>query len=170
MTPNRTLPRTAETKDFAHLNSHPVRSWTGKNKAFYSPGTQNGRRVIKVYGWKQFWNIWFGILWAKVLFAMHAHCMHASHIHATVDFEIWHFRAISRGEDLLFFLKTKARCSIEILVFTPRSIMPDAAFSVNHVCPFKYRTRHSEIKLWKFRFTPRVKRNFKKNPFKKNTK
>ena len=23
--------------------------------------------------------------------------------------------------------------------------MPIAAFSVNHVCPFKYRTRHSEI-------------------------
>ena len=23
--------------------------------------------------------------------------------------------------------------------------MPIAAFSVNHVCPFKYRTRHSEV-------------------------
>ena len=36
-------------KDFACLTSHPVRGWTGKNKAFCSPGTQNGRRVIKVY-------------------------------------------------------------------------------------------------------------------------
>ena len=57
------------------------------------------------------------------------------------------FRAISRGEDLLFYLKTKAfaRCLTEILVFTPRSIMPVVAFSVNHGCPFKYRTRHSKI-------------------------
>ena len=47
---NRTLSHTAETKDFAHPTSHPVRGWTGKNKAFCSPGTQNGRRVIKVYG------------------------------------------------------------------------------------------------------------------------
>ena len=37
-------------KDFARLTSHPLRGWTGKNKAFCSPGTQNGRRVIKVYG------------------------------------------------------------------------------------------------------------------------
>ena len=98
-------------------------------------------------GWKQLSNIWFGTLWVKLLLAMHAHCMHAWHIHATVDFEIWHFRAISRGEDLLFYLKTKAfaRCLTEILVFTPRSIMPVAAFSVNHGCPFKYRTRHSKI-------------------------
>ena len=49
--------------------------------------------------------------------------------------------------DLLFFLKTKAfaRCSTEILVFTQWSKMPVAAFNVNHVWPFKYRTRHSEI-------------------------
>ena len=47
--PNRTLSRNAETKDFARLASHPVRGWTGKNKAFCSPATQNGRRVIKVY-------------------------------------------------------------------------------------------------------------------------
>ena len=46
---NRTLSHNAETKDFARLSSHPVRGWTGKNKAFCSPGTQNGRRVIKVY-------------------------------------------------------------------------------------------------------------------------
>ena len=73
-------------------------------------------------------------------------CMHAWHIHATVDFEIWNFRAISRGEDLLFFLKPRAfaRCSTEILVFTPWLKMPIAAFRANHVCP-KYRTRHSEI-------------------------
>ena len=64
-----------------------------------------------------------------------------------LTFEIWYFRAISSGEDLLIFFKTKAfaRFSTEILVFTPWSKMPIAAFSVNHVCPFKYRTRHSEI-------------------------
>ena len=44
----RTLSRNAETKDFARLTSHPVQGWTGKNKAFCSRGTQNGRRVIKV--------------------------------------------------------------------------------------------------------------------------
>ena len=90
-------------------------------------------------GWKQLSIIWFSTLWVKLLFVMHAHCMHAWHIHATVDFEIWHFRAIPRGEDLLFFLKTRAfaRCSTEILVFTPWSKMPIAAF--------KYRTCHSEI-------------------------
>ena len=66
------------------------------------------------------------------------------------------FRAISRSEDLLFFLKTKAfaRCSTEIFVLTPWSIMPVAAFSINHFCPFKYRTRHSEKDQGKFRFTP----------------
>ena len=59
-----------------------------------------------------------------------------------------------------FFKKTKAfaRCSTEILVFAPWSIMPVAAFSVDHVCPFKYRTRHSEIEQ-KFRFTTRVEKN-----------
>ena len=45
----RTLSHNAETKDFARPTSHSVRRWTGKNKAFCSPGTQNGRRVIKVY-------------------------------------------------------------------------------------------------------------------------
>ena len=45
----RPLSRNAQTKDFARPTSHPVRGWTGKNKAFCSPGTQNGRRVIKVY-------------------------------------------------------------------------------------------------------------------------
>ena len=44
-----TLSRNAETIDFARLTSHPVRGWTGKNKTFCSPGTQNGCRVIKVY-------------------------------------------------------------------------------------------------------------------------
>ena len=48
-TVNRPLSRNAETKDFARLSSHPVRGWTGKNKAFCSPGTQNGHRVINVY-------------------------------------------------------------------------------------------------------------------------
>ena len=45
----RALSHNAETKDFARPTSHPVRGWTGKNKAFCSPGTQNGRRVTKVY-------------------------------------------------------------------------------------------------------------------------
>ena len=45
---NRPLSRNAEAKDFARLTSHPVRGWTGKNKAFCSPGTQTGRCVIKV--------------------------------------------------------------------------------------------------------------------------
>lgn len=36
-------------KDFARLTSNPVRGWTGKNKAFGSPGTQNGLCVIKFY-------------------------------------------------------------------------------------------------------------------------
>ena len=46
---NRPLSRNAETKDFARLTSHPVLGWTYTNKAFCSPGTQNGRCVIKVY-------------------------------------------------------------------------------------------------------------------------
>ena len=45
---NRPLSRNAETKDFARLTVHRVKGWTGKNKAFCSPGTQNGRRVKKV--------------------------------------------------------------------------------------------------------------------------
>ena len=45
----RSLSCNAETKDFARLTSHPVRGWTGKNKAFCSPGTQTGCRMIKVY-------------------------------------------------------------------------------------------------------------------------
>ena len=45
----RPLSHNAETKDFARLTSHPVRGQMCKNKAFCSPGTQNGRRVIKVY-------------------------------------------------------------------------------------------------------------------------
>ena len=46
---NRPLSHNAETKNFARPTSHPVRGWTGKNKAFCSPGTQYGRHVIKVY-------------------------------------------------------------------------------------------------------------------------
>ena len=45
---NRPLSRNAETKDFARLTVHRVKGWTGKNKAFCSRGTQNGRRVKKV--------------------------------------------------------------------------------------------------------------------------
>ena len=75
-------------------------------------------------GWKQLSNIWFGTLWVKLLFAMHANCMHACITYSCYSrrsrFDI-NFRAISSGEDLLFFLKTKAfaRCSTGILVFTP---------------------------------------------------
>ena len=46
---NRSLSCNPETKEFARLTSHPVRGWTGKNKAFCSPGTQTGCCVIKVY-------------------------------------------------------------------------------------------------------------------------
>ena len=46
---NKTLSCNAETKDFSRPTSHPVRGWTGKNKAFCSHGTRDGRRVIKVY-------------------------------------------------------------------------------------------------------------------------
>ena len=45
---NRTLSCNAETKDFARPTSHPVRGWTGKNKAFCSHRTQGGRHEIKV--------------------------------------------------------------------------------------------------------------------------
>ena len=40
--------------------------------------------------------------------------------------------------------KAFACCSTEILVSAPWSIILVAAFSVDHVCPFKYRTCHSE--------------------------
>ena len=110
-------------------------------------------------GWKHLSNTWFGTFWVKVVFAMHAHCLHASHIHA-----IWLSARFSRSEDLLFFLKTKAfaHFSTEILVFTPWSIMPVATFSINHFCPFKHRTCHLEKEHWKFPFTPRVEKNWKR--------
>ena len=97
-------------------------------------------------GWKQLWNIWFGTLWVKLLFAMHAHCMHAWHIHATVDFrDLTSLRDFQCWRPSVFF-KSQGFCSLfEILVFTPWSKMLVAAFSVNHVCPFKYRTCHSEV-------------------------
>ena len=89
-------------------------------------------------------------------------CMHDIFM-LQLTFEIWYFRAISSGEDLLFFLKTKAfaRCSTEILVLTPWSKMPIAAFSVNHICPFKYRTCHSEIHQ-NSEFIPHVEKNPKR--------
>ena len=58
---NLTLSRNAETIDFARLTSHPVRGWTGKNKTFCSPGTQNGRRLIKVYSLTEY-NLFFDII------------------------------------------------------------------------------------------------------------
>ena len=45
----RPLSCNAETKDITRPTSHPVQGWAGKNKAFCSPGTQNGHQVIKVY-------------------------------------------------------------------------------------------------------------------------
>ena len=42
---HRPFSGTAETKHFAHLISHPVQGWMGKNKTFCSPGNQNGRHV-----------------------------------------------------------------------------------------------------------------------------
>ena len=39
--------------------------------------------------------------------------------------------------------------------------MPIAAFSVNHICPFKHRTRHSEIDQ-NSECTPRVEKNPKR--------
>ena len=71
-------------------------------------------------------------------------CMHDIFM-LQLTFEIWYFRAISSGEDLLFYVKTKAFACCFTEVFPPWLKMPIAAFSVNHVCPFKYRTRHSEI-------------------------
>ena len=44
-----TLSHNAETKEFARLTSHSVLGWTGKNKAFCSPGTQNGHHVIGLF-------------------------------------------------------------------------------------------------------------------------
>ena len=43
---NKNLSCNAEIKDFSPPTSHPVRGWTGKNKAFCSHGTRNGHRVI----------------------------------------------------------------------------------------------------------------------------
>ena len=46
---NKTLSCNALTKDFSRPTSHPVRGWTGNNKAFCS---RDGRGVIKVYSIK----------------------------------------------------------------------------------------------------------------------
>ena len=71
--------------------------------------------------------------------------LHVSSIprHATDGFEIqWHFRAFSRGKNLLFFLKKRLVRSCRISA--PWSTVPVAAFTVNHRCPFKYRKRKSQ--------------------------
>ena len=49
---NKTLSCNAVTKGFSRSTSHPVQGWMGNNKAFYSHGTRDGRRVIKVYSIK----------------------------------------------------------------------------------------------------------------------
>ena len=43
------LVKLAPRKVFTSIDFHHVRGSKCKNKAFCSPGTQNGRRVIKVY-------------------------------------------------------------------------------------------------------------------------
>ena len=68
--------------------------------------------------------------------------LHVSPIHATDDFKIWHFHVISWGEIFLFFLKEDL-CSF--LSCAQWSKVPVAASTVNHACPFKYRTHESEI-------------------------
>ena len=82
--------------------------------------------------------------WNYCLQCMLTACMHDIFM-LQLTFEIWHFHAISSGEDLLFYVKTKAFACCFTEILPPWLRMPIAAFSVNHVCPFKYRTRHSEI-------------------------
>ena len=56
-------------------------------------------------------------------------------------FEVRHFRVLSRGKNLLFFVKKICL----FLSYAPCSTGPVSAFIVNHRCPFKYRTREPEI-------------------------
>ena len=114
--------------------SHIIISYTNKGKWLPMAGNS-----FEIYG-----SVPFG--WNYCLRCTLTACMHDIFM-LQLTFEIWHLCAISSGEDLPFFLKIKAfaRCSTEILVFTPWSKMLVATFSVNHVCPFKYRTRHSEV-------------------------
>ena len=82
--------------------------------------------------------------WNYCLQCMLTACMHDIFM-LQLTFEIWYFLAISSGEDFLFYVKTKAFACCFTEILTPWLKMPIATFSVNHVCPFKYRTRHSEI-------------------------
>ena len=49
---NKALSCNAVTKGFSRPTSYPVQGWIGKNKAFCSHGTRDGRHVIKVYSIK----------------------------------------------------------------------------------------------------------------------
>ena len=82
--------------------------------------------------------------WNYCLQCMLTACMHDIFM-LQLTFEIWYFRVISSGEDLLFYVETKAFACCFTEIFPPWLKMPIAALSINHVCPFKYRTRHSEI-------------------------
>ena len=70
--------------------------------------------------------------------------LNVSSIHATYlsdGFEVWHFRVLSRGKNLLFFVKTICF----FFSYAPCSTGPVSTFTVNHRCTFKYRTRKPEI-------------------------
>ena len=67
--------------------------------------------------------------------------LHVSSVHAKDGFKIWHFRAFSRGENIMFLLK---RIRL-LLLYAPWCTGPVAAFTINNACLFKYRMRESEI-------------------------
>ena len=72
--------------------------------------------------------------------------LHVSSIYSCYrsdGFEIRLFRVLSRGKDLLFFVKKRLVPSCRM--HHACSTVPVAAFTVNHRCPFKYRTRESAI-------------------------
>ena len=106
---NRPLSHNAETKDFARPTSHPVRGWTGKNKAFCSPGTQNGRRVIKVYG--------------EVLFNHGTNIARgvAILIHSRLDYNVTQTRGDNEGRVLNIVLELDGHILNIINVYAPQT-------------------------------------------------
>ena len=57
-------------------------------------------------------------------------------------FEIWHLSVLSRGKNLLFFVKKTCL----FLTYAPCSTVPVASFTVSHRCSFtEYRTREYEV-------------------------
>ena len=100
-------------------------------------------------GWQQLSNIWFGNRSPHV-----SHSCYCTDLTLPRDFQGWRPALLKK--------MTFARCSTEIRDVTPWSIMPVAAFSVNHVCP-QFQIPHARV--WdrkKFRFTPRVRKNWKR--------